>query len=386
MTPGRRLLAGGLILLAAALLALGWLSRNSFQRLTESEDTGLQGEALENRTLLLQKWLEAGGRPVLRRGGELLARDLPRDGTLILLHLSQPVTEMEAATLLAWVRGGGHLLTDGSPAPFNDERGLAVLHRHLGVTLRDRTAPSALGAPEFKRPGKDQFGDQERPYRVWRSAKWRLVPDRLEDWPLNLGSEGAQVLLSRPEGAGRITLTPDLGFVYGEALAQDDHAAYLERLLAPKPGPGPVVVWSRPMDTSLLAWVWAHGRASLLALGLLLAAWAWGGWGRFGPLLPAPPVQRRSLLEHLSASARQIWWEGSGAYLVACARERLERRAQRLNPGYGALDLGGRADWLARATGAHADAIGSALDDRPGREAHRLAQDLITLVRLRQRL
>jgi hypothetical protein len=201
-----------------------------------------------------------------------------------------------------------------------------------------------------------------------------------------MGYKGQEVLLSRAEGKGRITLTPDLNFIYYSSLSYFDHAAYLQRLIALQPGQGPVVVWSRPVDLSLFTWLWNHAKAPLLGLLMLVAAWVWKGWPRFGPLLPEPQPLRRSLLEHLTASARLLWWGGAGAHLVARTREALERRALRLNPTYGALDLGGKAEWLAQATGGSADAIGAALDDLPGRPTHQLAQDLVILERLRQRL
>lgn len=386
MSRLQRLLLGVLALILAGGLALVWLSRHSFRRIPHDIEVGFRGEALENPTLLLQKWLEAEGRPVTRKGGALSASALPEGGLFILVNVNQPITPAEVEALLAWVRRGGHLLTDGTPAPFNDDRGLAALHQALCVTLKN----VQLGEFEFMAPkqqeGTDTFHPGEVPYRVRRTSRWRLVPDDLDAWDYTMGDKRRQVLLTRAEGKGRLTLTPDLHCLYHSALADLDHAAYLQRLLALQSGQGPVVVWSRPVDLSLFTWLWNHAKAPLLALALLVAAWGWKGWPRFGPLLPEPQPLRRSLLEHLSASARLLWQGGAGAHLVARTREALERRAQRLNPAYGALDLGGRAEWLALATGGSVDAIGAALDDRPGRSRHQLAQDLVLLERLRQRL
>ncbi|MBI1753153.1 MAG: DUF4350 domain-containing protein [Acidobacteria bacterium] len=382
----RRLLLALLIALLAGGATVVWLSRHSFRRAPRSIEVGLRGEALENPTLLLQKWLEAEGRPVQRKGGEVLAQELPEGGVLLLLHLSQPLTQPEVDTLLAWVRRGGHLLTDGTAAPFNDDRGLALLHRALDVTLQNKQAGEPkVGGPK-QQEDTDTFQEGEQPYRVRRTSQWRLVPGDANAWSYILGDQGLEVLLTRPEGKGRVSLTPDLNFVYRESLGQLDHAAYVQRLLALRPGPGPVVIWSRPVELSLFNWVWEHARAPLLALLALVGAWAWKGWPRFGPLLPEPKPQRRSLMEHLRASARLLWHGGAAAHLVARTREAMERRAQRLNPAYESLDLGARAAWLAQTAGGSADAIGAALDARPGRSPHQLAQDLLTLERLRQRL
>ncbi|BDU73435.1 DUF4350 domain-containing protein [Mesoterricola silvestris] len=383
MTAGRRILAGGLLLLAAAVLALAWMSRESFTRQSQDVEEGYRGEALENRTLLLQKWLEAGGRPATRGGGELKGAALPDHGTLILLHLSQPLTVAETESLLAWVRRGGHLLTDGTATPFEDGRSLAPLHAALGVRVVDRHEGRAVKDPA---PMTCTFKGDNPPYRVDGDDRWRLVPDREDDWAYRMGSDGKFVFLTRPEGEGRLTLTPDLRFVYGQHLTQDDNAAYLARLLNFRPDGNPVVVWSRPVDLSLFPWLWAHARALVLSLAALLGAWVWRGWGRFGPPLADPPSRRRSLREHLIASARFMWHGGSGAHLVRRAREALEARAARLNPAYPALAPGPRADWLALASGGNPDALFTALDDRPGRSPQALAQDLLVLERARQRL
>lgn len=386
MSLVRRLLLGLLGCVVALGILVVWLSRHSFRRMPQSIDVGLKGEARENPTLLLQKWLEAEGRNVSRRGGELLARELPEGGVLLLVHVSQPITHAEVATVQAWVSRGGHLLTDGTAAPFNDHRGLAELHKALGVTLTNIRPDEFEFTPQKQQEGTDTFHEGEVPYRMRRTSRWRLVPDHKEAWDYTMGHKGGDVLLTRKEGKGRITLTPDLNFIYWTSLASLDHAAYVQRLLALEPGRGPVVVWSRPVDLSLFTWLWNHAWAPSLALLVLVAAWVWKGWPRFGPLLAEPLPRRRSLLEHLTASARLLWWGGAGAHLVTRTREALERRAQRLNPAFSSLDLGGKAEWLAQTSGGDTDAIGAALDDRPGRSPHQLAQDLLTLERLRQRL
>lgn len=386
MSLTRRLLLGLLVCLLAGGGWVAWLSRRSFQRQAENVEVGFKGEALENPTLLLQKWLEAEGRHVSRKGGTLTAGELPEGGVLILLQVSQPISSAEVETLLAWVRGGGHLITDGTAAPFNDERGLLALHKALGVTLKNLRSEGLNLKGETKQEGTDTFETGDVPYRVRRSARWRLVPEDPNAWPFQMGHEKMQVLLTRPEGKGRLTLTPDLSFLYRQGLAELDHADYFHRLLAFQGGKGPVAVWSRPVALSLFSWLWNHGRMPMLALLGLVVAWIWRGWPRFGPRLPEPRLQRRSLLEHVSASARLMWRGGGDNHLLSRTRSALEAHAQRLNPVYGALDLGGKAAWLAQVSGGDVDAIAAALDDRPGRLSPQFAQDLVTLERLRQRL
>ncbi len=370
----------------AALAGLAWALRDSFVRVPQEVETGFQGEALTNPTLLLEKVLRAEGRVVLRKGGPLLAQELPEGGVLLLLRVDQPLSPGEVGVLLDWAARGGHLLTDGSAAPFNDERGLAALHRALDTSLDNALGAGPEAQVERKTLEQDTFPGEAAPYRIRRSARWRLKPSHPEAWDLRLGAKAGDVLLSRPWGRGRLTLTPDLNFVYGQHLVTYEHADYLDRLLALHPASGTVAVWSQPVAQPLFAWRWTPARPALLGLLLLASACLWAGGSRFGPALPPPSPLRRSLLEHLRACGAFVWGRGGQAHLVARTREALLTRAHRLNPAFGAWDLGERAHWLAGSTGGPEDAIAAALDDRPGRPPQLLAQDLVLLEQLRQRL
>jgi hypothetical protein len=390
MSALRRIVLILLALLGLGLLVVVGLARGSFRREKVPVAGGLQGEALENPTLMLEKWLAASGHPTTRQGGEIRGAGLPEGGTCFLLHLSQPLTAAEAGDLLAWVQRGGHLITDGSAAPFNDERGLEQLHKAVGVTLKDLAK-----GPLDPDPGHGEVTDRfwrgdAIPYRLRRSYRWVLVPERDEDWWYRNTNGNGAVVLSRHEGLGELTLLPDLSWVYREALTELDHAAYLEQVLglgADREGArAEAVVWSRPVELSLFQWLKDHALPVMVALLLLTLAWVVRNLPRFGPLVPEPQPRRRSLLEHLEASARLMWQDGGPEHLARRTREALVARAQRLHPAFTALDLGGRAQWLADQTGADVDTVASALDDRPGRTTEDLAQALLTLEQLRQRL
>ncbi len=390
MSPLRRMVLAGLTLLGLGIAVIGVMASGSFRREAVKVEGPLKGEALENPTLMLEKWLAASGHPTTREGGEIRGALLAEGGTCFLLHLSQPLSDAEVGELLAWIRRGGHLITDGSAAPFNDERGLERLHRAVGVSLKD-TAKGPLEPDPGHEEVTNRFwrGDKV-PYRLRRSLRWFLVPERNEDWWYRNANSNGAVILSRHEGLGELTLLTDLSFVYGESLVALDHAAFVEQLLelgAEREGARPeAVVWSRPVERSLFQWLRDHAAPVMVALVLLTLAWVVRNLPRFGPLMPEPQPRRRSLLEHLEASARLMWQDGGPEHLARRTREALVARALRLHPAFAGLDLGGRAQWLADQTGADVDVVASALDDRPGRSTQELAQALLTLEQLRQRL
>ncbi|HJV91549.1 MAG TPA: DUF4350 domain-containing protein [Holophagaceae bacterium] len=378
----RRLLLGFLAALGLGALSVVFLARHSFQREPVEVPAGWSAKALEDDTLVLERWLAREGWSVRRRGGVFKGQALPPGGLLILLHTAPGgLSVADAEALLAWVKEGGHLLVDGSAAPANDDHGTEALFQKLGAEL--------VSVPEKQRSSSDHtdtFTEDGRVYALRRSPQWRIQVDP-EAWDWRIGGESGQVLVRRREGKGQVCLTSDLSFLYNRSFPDLDHAAWLARVLG-KPGPGEVaVVWSRPEDPSLLAWLWARAWAFLLACGVLLLTWLWAGFWRFGPWLPEAPAGRRSLLEHLVASGRFLWRHGGGPEaLVTATRKAVLRRSARLHPAFPSLPEGERWAYLAARSGLPEAEIAEGLDERPDSDPERLGRRLQVLLHLHHRL
>lgn len=380
----RRLLLLLLVALGLGTLSVAFMARHSFQREPVEVPTGWSAKALEDETLVLERWLGRQGWKVQRGGGAIRAEDLPPGGLLILLRTGPAgLREAEVDALLAWVKAGGHLLVDGSAAPFNNGKGTEALFQRLGVAL--------ISIPEKERATSrdhtDQFDeDKDSTFAMRRNPEWRIQAE-VQDWAWRLGTKEGQVLVLRPEGRGRVILTSDLSFLYNRSFTELDHAAWLARILGePAPGQG-AVVWSKTVDPSLMAWLWQRGWAFLIACGILLLAWLWAGFWRFGPWLPEAPPGRRSLLEHLVASGRFLWRHGGGPEaLVAVTRAAVLRRAARLHPSFPSQPEVERWAYLATRSGLGEPEIAEALDDRPESDSDRLARRLQILLHLHHRL
>jgi pimeloyl-ACP methyl ester carboxylesterase len=83
--------------------------------------------------------------------------------------------------------------------------------------------------------------------------------------------------------------------------------------------------------------LWRAAWMPLTALALLLALLLWRAARRFGPMLPEPATERRSLIEHIEASGNWLWRaKGGRDVLLAAARQEtlalLRRRAPELHP------------------------------------------------------
>ena len=84
--------------------------------------------------------------------------------------------------------------------------------------------------------------------------------------------------------------------------------------------------------------VWKYFSLAVISLGLLIILWAWRKARRFGgAILPEPNLERRSLLEHIDASARWAWTTAIGrqnmldAARAACKETASRAPERRLN-------------------------------------------------------
>ncbi len=129
---------------------------------------------------------------------------------------------------------------------------------------------------------------------------------------------GSNTVRAYAEGKGRVVMVASNYFDNGTLQARD-HAELLLGLVALHPGKGHVTI-IKYLD--VLPWyqlLWE--RAYMLALGCatLLALALWAALRRFGPLLPEPVSERRSLMEHIDASGAWLWRASGGRELLLSA-------------------------------------------------------------------
>lgn len=307
---------------AAGLLAVGFLAL--FERVEVEQPTGPRPVARANRRLAAQRFLTAMGSPA--RSERVLV--LPNEETP-LLSFTPPGTlrAEEAAVLGDWVQRGGTLVTTPQP----------TLAARLGLPAAD--APARQDGPA--RISTPAGGS----YLVWMPASPRFGAAGPTVTTLGTGSvgpaegkrPGGVVAVAREVGKGRVVLLASDAFAHNQRLGDGDHAAFLWALVG---GHGPpaavrIVAWDEP--TSLRALLLARGWPLLVAIGLLVGAWAWRAGVRTGPVLAAEPPPRRSLLEHVRASGELLWRLGEREALLAGLREAVRRRMALRHPGWAAL-------------------------------------------------
>ncbi|MCL2590021.1 MAG: DUF4350 domain-containing protein [Betaproteobacteria bacterium] len=120
-------------------------------------------------------------------------------------------------------------------------------------------------------------------------------------------------------GNGRITVLTSLNFINNAMIGKDDHAALFVYLTSLAKGQDIWFVYGSDVP-ALWRWLVHYAWPVLNAAAILLIIWLWAIPRRFGPLLPTRPAARRSIVEHVAASARYLWRseQGQALYRTLC--------------------------------------------------------------------
>ncbi len=310
--------AGFLLILAVA----GFFAL--FERVEEEAEVGYQGAARTNPFLATERLFTRLGAPArtLAAGPTTLP---PADHALLVLNPARSLSAERFAQILDWVRKGGKLIVTPDEAPSLDP-----ILRHWSVGVADQ--PDA-GEPEVFEVALLE-GTKAR---VEMPRTRRLVVER-KDAQIQKGTEAGLAFVRYAEGEGSVTFLADAGFLANDHIGRHDHAV-LAWALVRAGGDVPAGIWIAVRDEvptlgQLLA---RHAWMALASGALLIAAWLWSAGARFGPLLPVPPRDRRSLLEHVEASGDFLWRTGRGDELLQGARQALLHRIDVRGPGWSRL-------------------------------------------------
>lgn len=392
---GRLVGAGVLVLLVVLALLFAWF-RHTYHRVEKTLYLPPTGEAAYNPLYALAKTLEADGVKVNARQRLMLDDNaLARGDTLLLFNDPRALSPPEAERLLAWVEEGGHLLIrtpQYSPGEDLSESNApqAEMLELLSAWLVDET-PSCEDFQvegeghhvEFCRGRRFAFdevvpelawGDLQGGYVYARVAVGKGHADILADFDFltNTATRGfAQEALDAP---------PDGG------LRDGPHRALARQVLAPNYRQGTMhLVYAAEMP-SLWRTLYLHGWMVWAPLLLALVAWLWMRMQRFGPQVPAPAGERRSLLEHVRASGEHLYRYGRGVMLYAAVRQAFLARLRRRDPVAAALTGEPQVAAIAERTGHPADRIRTALNVPASHDRQALRDRISLLIQLRNRL
>jgi hypothetical protein len=362
------------ILLALALAALlvgGFFAL--FEHKEVTAQTTATGAARSNRFYALSLILQRLDVPVTSLAS-LDPKQMPLHARDTLLIGDDPgrVDVEDAARVADWVRHGGHLLlSTGADAsavhtPMMDA---------LGV-VNSRAATQACS-------DLHAIGAKDETVSLC-GLRFRLSSAASTKIDAAIGSPDEGYLFARVHvGAGMVSVVTNLSPLSWDQLRQPAAQRFASRLLAPNLDDGEVYLVHALDGPSFLKLLSVKGWPALVALSVLLLAWALMRSAQLGPLLPAPPLHRRALLEHVQAAGEFLYRRDAGRTLHSLACDAVLARCRRRDPTSAMLNGEPLYERLAQRSGLEPAQIAQALRSPANALAFRAC--MLTLARLRSR-
>lgn len=365
------------VLLVAGLVAW-WF--HGMHRVTEWADLPVRGEATWNRLYPLQKALQASGRSAQsRRRLQMELTPLEARDTVVMLQDTLGLQADETYELLDWVKDGGHLvvaLPEGD-ADLNRDSGQPTLTEILGVLRREREEGDdcvRFSAPGASKPEKAFCGSQR--FDLSQGAPVFGLRDPAGGW----------VMARIAHGNGSVDVLSSLWFIQRNNIESPVSAWLAAQLLAPNDGHGTFHLIYEPGLPSLWLVIWRKGWMAWAPALLALVAWLWWRTQRSGPVLPGYVRERRSLIEHITASGELLWRFRRGNLLYQAVRTRFIAKLRRRDPVAASQPDVLQAEMIAAATGVSPTIVQRALQAPPIDDAHALRERIALLIDLGKQL
>ena len=345
MKRWRVFLVAGLMTLLLAGVGI-WFYTN-YALVEEAVEVGFKGEARSNPFLAAERFLHSRESPAKSM---LSLVGLPQsNGTLVISGQRYDIGPELADRLLLWVSAGGHLVvTIDEGSEFEGSHADDWLLKKLGVGLRRVDSESPPLPTDVDIPEADDFLQvMFSPYRVLKSNGIEAVH--------RIRGESGDHALRYPLGKGFLTVVSDTWFMRNESIGSYDNAAYLWHLTHFQRNGEIWLVYGGDMPP-LWKWLWQHAWMVIVSALVLLMTWLALHRRRFGPLIAAPALARRRLLEHIKASGRFLWRNGQQTILLKGARDALMRPLVARHPVWGSvspIELSGLLAERIGATPAH---------------------------------
>ncbi|WP_282275790.1 DUF4350 domain-containing protein [Stenotrophomonas sp. PS02297] len=381
MSPRWRnaLIAVAVLLLAG--LAVMWFLR-SYQRVCEQATLPAYGEPSFNPLFALRETLRRDGVDAeTRRTLDLPAMHLqPRD-TMLLLDDPRQLASAQVEQLVDWVEYGGHLLLR-MPKADDTLDGEQTLFDPFGI-VPDEAAPRC-------QPWRVQ--GQEEHQEFCAGNRFTLGESARAELRWGDASDDTLAYARLRYGGGRVDVLADMDFLRN---GQDDkdtglrdlpHRDLARLVLAPNYGKGRMHLVYAAEAPSLWRTVLQRGWPIWLPLLLALLAWLWMRAQRFGPLLPSPRQERRSLLEHVRASGEHLHRYGKAPLLYDAVRQSFLARLRRRAPLAAALAGDAQLQAIADHLRWPLERVRLALQVPPSRDDAALRERIALLIQMRNQL
>jgi hypothetical protein len=353
------------ILLVLAIFGV-WVARNTYW-----DDTlvpvPLQGEAATNAFYSVQHLAAALG--IQTNVVLSLNAPPPKKGALLIDGFQGDMSHTRVDGLAPWVDSGGRLI-------ITDDVVLAApkFQAWSGISLGARFSAGAKKEPVKTAAAPRDPEDDCAPLDVavdGKAAGQTLVlciPPRESGlaskhkpaW--SLANEYGLQILRINIGRGSVTVIPRYWLISNKNLIRHDHAEILVTAANLTRGDALYIVNAAAAET-LIALAWRVAAPALVFFGIALACMILQQLPRFGPLLPAPAMVRRSLAEQIRANAAFAWRTRKLTALRAAVSRALDETAGKRIASYGSLDVRSRVNAIAAWAGIDPKTLNAAMTE-----------------------
>lgn len=353
-----------------------------FESFEEMKDVGWGLAARRNPYLAAEHFLRDEGLAVQSADHFEQLAQLPENGTLFISNSNHVLSAKRLEGLVQWIKNGGHLIVAAAPPSENDvDRLLAyfsietqkageqndsdmeddppTMPKKLSTQLREinekikekaldqQGAEAAFEAtvPEDARTqlafeGMDEtvtvhFSEGHslfHPYLDWEGEETDFVGER----PIYVEGDAQGIhFMQMYVEQGLLSVLSDATLWDSENIGHFDHA-YLLRVLA-RDSNHFHILYGLNMP-SLVALMRQHMPELMFSMLLWLMAWLRYRGQRFGPIRQTQVTVRRSMAEHVFASAAYLWRGDWKPQLLLPLQEEIEVRANRLLPTFSTLE------------------------------------------------
>lgn len=357
-----------------------------------------------------------------------------RDGTLLLGGAEGVMTRAQSTMLLAWVARGNTLIYQPRDATKAELAG----EKHAAVDEEEAEAEPEPAGPEQAEEDADVNDNriENDPLSVQIGVRWTYGKEKhgckkLGDPAAAAAVEGAcppgtinaghlravslpgmaplvvdvhshravllaqsaapawadsqsTTILSFRHGKGQIVVAPHMLF-RNDMLQHHDNAALLVGLARLNGAHKHVTIVKSRQIIEWKELLWMNYSKLLIGLAALLLLLFWAAVRRFGPVLPDPEPQRRSLMEHIAASGAWLWKaDGGREVLLQAARAEFEQTLQRRAPALLRLGQNSQHEELGRLCGLPPHEVAHAMHDGAASQSADFTRQIRTLQTLRK--
>ena len=310
-------------------------------------DLGFGEKAQQNPFLASELFLQELGNKVTMVKSLNKLDDLPEpmNSSIVLATKNRALSSTQIDTLLSWIEQGGHLITnansftnleDGSNKdlllaylgievyPIDEEDELEQTPKWIQQMLMNQ--PDACSASDRLMTLSDADGNTVEISMNSNATLYHI--DELETY--SAANQFGTQLIQLEMDKGSVTLLTDLAIWSNNQVHCFDHAYFLKYLV----GDDDIMIFYHIHRASIFSLMWHQAPLFVILSLLLIFFWIWHKSQRFGPLVTFENTKRRSLLEHINASAVFAWRNGEINTMIGPLREAIRSHMTIHHPGF----------------------------------------------------